>query len=876
MSKERDKAASFPWDNLYRMKERIIVVPNTVDLANTLAYHNRGLFNTRIFTPVEFAQEALVRAGKLCSKKIISRNEELALSNKIVNEIDYFGSKRLSDIKNIDNTISTMRKLIINDERVKMKECLGKGIFTEKNRALLETYERYIDCLEKEDKIDSIGLIRYVLDENESLGSEIATVKEYRLQPLEKELVDKVSNGTCKEISLSELFGIDDDQVKISDYRNCYGISNEVSIIIDDIFKEGKPDTVTIACSDYGSYAQVFFDYACRYDIPISFGEGISLMNSYPGKLLREYHYWKSLGNYGWQPFMKMIKSPYFDYEKLMMLTDIDVNNSFLVDNFLRRASRLRLTDNEETNERTINDFEKAISREDVNDNYKLKDLVPGIKAVAHELSLPIEVFIRKYARIRDEERLKKLDEAAISSIDNDIKMCRSIGMDIDDDIIGSILHKSCCRQSSEAGKIYLTSIDRALFSIRDNLYICGLSANLYPGSPKENPLLLDSDLKDFGNSDLSSEGKIKDKRNHLLDLVRLASGLGNSIHLSYSGLNISELNSSNPSSLLYEMFKLEKGNGMQLNDFEKNIMKVSYFEPHLSISRNIGMAYNDSLKIVPDGAVKATEGKESLALKKYSPSALNTFFNCRKQFFYQNILRIPQPDDYLPFETIPANEQGTLVHSLMEYLSDHPMKRDEFLDFASKVFDEYMDITVPLLKDNTDATKNDFLEMLENGYDMDQKYRREVAFKEEDKITVHKATGINIHGYPDRVEIDENGKAVIIDFKTERDFDKHKEDDIDTCLQVLIYAYIVEDTMGLEIDHCEYRMLRYADRIIKCRYDDEMKAKLDDKLMEFKEAIENGDFEIGTMTPDEEKEICKYCKYGSICGKVVAENDNE
>ena len=51
-----------------------------------------------------------------------------------------------------------------------------------------------------------------------------------------------------------------------------------------------------------------------------------------------------------------------------------------------------------------------------------------------------------------------------------------------------------------------------------------------------------------------------------------------------------------------------------------------------------------------------------------------------------------------------------------------------------------------------------------------------------------------------------------------------------------------------------------------KCRYDDEMKAKLDDKLMEFKEAIENGDFEIGTMTPDEEKEICKYCKYGSIC----------
>ena len=209
-----------------------------------------------------------------------------------------------------------------------------------------------------------------------------------------------------------------------------------------------------------------------------------------------------------------------------------------------------------------------------------------------------------------------------------------------------------------------------------------------------------------------------------------------------------------------------------------------------------------------------------------------------------------------------------------MEYLPDHKMDKETFIKFSSDVFDEYMKISVPLIKENIENTKQEFLDMLANGWEFDNRFKREVAFKEEDKTTIHKESGVKIHGYPDRVELTKDGKAIIVDFKTERKMNSHIKDDVNTCLQVLIYAYIVEKEMNLEIDHCEYRMLRFTNGIITCKYDDEIKKELADKLITFKNAIDNSDYHIEPFTSAEEKLRCKYCKYSSICGKVVVDDE--
>ena len=142
----------------------------------------------------------------------------------------------------------------------------------------------------------------------------------------------------------------------------------------------------------------------------------------------------------------------------------------------------------------------------------------------------------------------------------------------------------------------------------------------------------------------------------------------------------------------------------------------------------------------------------------------------------------------------------------------------------------------------------------------------REIAVKEEDVETTHDC-GIKIHGYPDRVEKLDDGSYIVVDFKTKRKVE-HVEDDIDTCLQVIIYAYILEKELGMNIKRGEYRYLRTGD-VVTCDYNDEIKDKLSDKLKEFKECLERGLFGVPAfLSKDDEKDICKYCKYGGICGK--------
>ena len=861
------------------MKERIIVVPNSLDLAKTLAYHGGSLFNTRILTPVEFAQESLMRSGNLSKKDFISRNEELAFYPEIIESIEYFKTGKLSDLKKINSTINTARELVIADESKEIKERLSKGQFSDKNNALTNVYEKYISKLKEENKEDTIGLIREAIDNCYTFESEISYIREYPLLPLDFELVNRLSAGRYTETSLLDLFGVEKKGIHINSYKNCYGSSNEVGTIIDDVFRNRKADQCVVACADYNSYSQIFYDYATKYDIPICFGNGLSIVNSYPGKLLEQYYYWTGTGNFGWEPFFKLIYSPYFNFELLSSYINIENEEEFNASEFWKRVSRLRLTNSKAINDKIIENFKKSISRKDVNNNDKLEKYVEGIEIVASELSLPIEDFLMKYFNTRNNSEFAiRFDESAKKTICNEIAIVKNTGLEVTGDVIETILRKTTFRQPCEPGHLYICSIDKAASVLRNNLYICGLSAASYPGSPKENPLLLDCDLIDFENDALTSQGLIRQKRESLFNLVELASALGNEINVSYPGLNVSELKHNNASSVIFELYRQENGQDKELSDLAAATIKVGYFEPQLSASRKIGDAYNESDTILNKEACSENNTKTPFELYKHSPSRLNTFFNCRKQYLYKYLLKIPEPDDYNPYEVIPVTEQGTLVHALMEYLSEHPMSRKEFSEFSKTVFDEYMNISVPLIKDKIGNVREEFVEMLETGCDMDNKFKRKLAFKEEDKSATHEPSGVVIHGYPDRVELTDEGKAVIIDFKTERDLNAHLQDDIDSCLQVIMYAYIVEKTTGYEVDHCEYRMLRgnVNNGIVTCKYDDEIKQQLSEKLMEFKRCMAEGDFDIEPISSDEEKERCKYCKYGPICGKVVEEEGDE
>jgi CRISPR/Cas system-associated exonuclease Cas4 (RecB family) len=117
-------------------------------------------------------------------------------------------------------------------------------------------------------------------------------------------------------------------------------------------------------------------------------------------------------------------------------------------------------------------------------------------------------------------------------------------------------------------------------------------------------------------------------------------------------------------------------------------------------------------------------------------------------------------------------------------------------------------------------------------------------------------------------VEKTAEGEYIIADYKTGKRI-SHQANDIDTCLQVVIYAYIMEQK-NIPISRCEYRYLRDG-VTVPCRYDDSMKEKLNDKLLVFKNALTTGQFPVA-----ENRSACTYCKLANICGRDQQPEEGE
>ena len=537
----------------------------------------------------------------------------------------------------------------------------------------------------------------------------------------------------------------------------------------------------------------------------------------------------------------------------------------------------LRLTNNAEENQKRIDGYKKAVAKEllemtekEAKKIHEKEKFIPYLELMAKELALPAEEFISKYARIRrgneanTQRLLMMLDISASKAIHEELRAVQGSGMDRSlEDIIMNVLKTVVCKQRSEAGKLHVTGIGEALATIRDNLYIAGLSASIFPGSPREDYLLLDADVKLFDETAefLTADGQIRRKEEQLFDLANLSSSLGTRLHLSYAGHNVYELKKDNPSSLIFKLYReadAEIGTSKDINEY---ITKVTYFEPAISMTRYIGAAYNKG-KIITNHPVEERNAMPvSLGMELlYSLTALKTFFDCPRKFLFKHVLRLSEPKDDNPLEIISALDKGNLAHALMEHLANSTLSKSEFSRLSGEYFDCFVAEHPPLMIENLEAERKSFLEMMESAYDQDP--HREVVLKEEEISCTHES-GVKIHGFPDRVEKLDDGSYLIVDFKTGKTIE-HNENDIETCLQVVGYAYLMEQN-GYKISGGEYRYLQFGEAVT-CRYNEEIKTRLSEKLHYFKECLISGTFSLGEKTQDNNP--CRYCKYDEICGK--------
>ena len=901
------------------MKERIILAPglNGAELIRSLALHGVNCIGMRICGAAELARLALMRSGIAITEDFVSAREEAAIVALAVAGEAYFGKASFSDIQEISLALRRMRSLVAGDEEAReLDRILSQGIFKEKNAALLSVYRKYRKILSERKAADAVTLIRKAAAESKVIDAEFYSLREYPLNPLERALLDRISDGTAGETGIRELFGAQEAPLHIDGIRNCYGAPNEAESILEDVYSGKQLDQCTVAVTDGVTYGQLFFDCAILYDLPVTFGCGIPIINSNPARLTALYYNWITGGFFGAAALNEIFSSDAFDGAKFFgQLSEQNCDEvpgqqaGFSRRAFLEVLSRLRLTNNRAVNRNRIRDFRKAAAEEAALTGEASKDhgrirrkleMIPYLETAARELSLPVEEFIAKYAYIRkgngsNAERLvMMLDIAATRAIYEELKVIRNAGTEQNaDDVLPNVLRLSVCAQRSEAGKLHVTGIQGAYAAVREHMYIAGLSASNYPGSPRENYLLLDEDLKLFGPGAkmYTAEGKVRRKRTELLMLAQLSSALGSTVSVSYAGLNVSELKKDNPSSLVFELFRMEHGSAATSAELESAVRKVGYFEPAISSSRFIGSTYVKGQRIlqgaqrdaqaeaanmqgIPAGAQEDAAGAQGVpaslnADRAWSPTALDTFFACPRRFMLACILGIPEPEDYDPFEIISALDNGTLAHSLMEALGGETMDAAAFRKKAGEYFDRFLSEHPPLIAENVPAVREEFLEMMETAYAMDP--RREIALEEENICCTHES-GVKIHGFPDRVEKLDDGTYLVVDFKSGRSV-RHVQDDIGTCLQVIIYAYLMEQK-GFPVSGGEYRYIRRGETVT-CRYDEDMKRKLSERLTLFKTCLEEGNFPAAEAAEDGE-DPCRFCKYQAICGKLSELTDAE
>lgn len=838
------------------MTEKILLLPgaNGTELIRMMARFQKSSLGLRVMNAAEFARFALMRSGIVLEESFLPRKQEAAVIDGFVREITYFSSAGYADSEKLADALYRLRSLIPENEFEIIHKTLPQGEFPDKNKSLIAVYGRYLTALKASKNIDTIGLLRKALEEAKPLECHVYTLPEYPLTPLEYALLERLAP---KQIisCLATLLGVESIPLQNIDYTESYGSSNEVEAIYDYIVANNLPfDECIVAVANPTPYAQLFYDFSQRNDLPITLGCGIPILNANPARLLKLLYDWNTSGYHGVDALNALLHSDALDQKKLLGVLGLE--KAWQLDRVIDIAGQLRLNFDRTENNAKLS----ALPQDGRNAKY-----YPCVSVLAEELSLGESKWIEKYALIRD-GAIGRVDRSALSVICDtlDAYAKYSGGRPLEM-IIPEILQCSVCSENSREGALFVTGISGAIASMRKHLFLAGMSASNFPGMPRENYLLLDSDYLLFANKEDApiSINLVQQKKDALRHLLALASALDVKTHISYSGYDLAALKEENPSSVLFDIFKQQYGQEATLKQYKAAFRHIGYFGQQVSGDHTVGRAYIQGKEIHYDDADFSEAACAYTGDKAFSPTAIDDFFNCPRHFFLTSILGVQEPEQDDPFTVIDPAATGLLAHSLMEELAHSPCDKNAFLQRANHAFDRFLQTRPPIHGDSAAREKKLFCKMMENAYDQDPK--NEVLASEE-KQTFRHSSGVLLHGYPDRVEKTPDGEHIIADYKTGRKV-KHIANDIDTCLQVVIYAYLMEQK-GLPISRCEYRYLRDG-VTIPCRYDNSMKEKLAAKLTVFKNALDAGQFPIA-----ESSDACKYCTLAGICDRDSKEKE--
>ena len=863
------------------MLKSTIVLTNSIDESEkikSLASFNVSTFDLRYMSALELAEYLLQLSGISYKETFIKNDELAALIYKQIKDITYFELFTFNDVLGLVDTLEDLRYQIIDDEAKTIFAKLPTDKFAAKNSALKKAYEIITKALEGNNYIDEVGIVRLALKEIKPQSDiEFRRYEKSHLRPLELALLNKAAGIEVSETKINE----ETKPLAIKRYTKAFGQTNEIEDILNYIYeKKISFDQCLIASAEEANYANILSNYRDLLKAPITIGVGKLITSTNPGKVFALLDDWKN-SHYRYEYLLKLMNSESFNQEQLKedlnlpedlssLNADLDKRNQISLDAIAEIVGRLKINfEDIEGNNKKYEDYEKLVKQYFEN-KYNIENTKSRIKTLGHVkkfieiINLGLYNFINQYSLIKDE----KVDRSALNKILKMISFEDTFGVPYEDgrDIL---FNQKISREKPQPGTLYFTSISRAASCLRKYLFITGLSSNNFPGSSKENALLLDRDYEPFGVKDASTR-EITNNKESYETLLEEGKKYNVEIHLSWASYNSETLKAQNSSSVVFETYKEENGQDKNLSSFEKEFPSlkyryIEYFDSSLLPISGIGKALqNNKRNVVPELEEKKSVNVavESLKDKAFSASALTNFAKCQYMFYLQYVLGVEQPEDIDIYEVIPANEYGTMAHDLLEHLNKSKTSLTEFKEQATNRFNEYLVFNPSDNPALVQKSRKDFVKMMQNAYEMEE--NKKTSLSEKDSYWLDKTTGIKIHGFPDSVIQNTDGTYRIVDYKTGRKV-KHFVDDIPSMIQCTVYAYVLSHKLGLNVTSFEYRYLKNKARIFSTDKDYTMKDHYDNleaQLSKLKTCIETGQFE------DAEKGECSHCYYKDVCTK--------
>jgi ATP-dependent helicase/DNAse subunit B len=352
---------------------------------------------------------------------------------------------------------------------------------------------------------------------------------------------------------------------------------------------QSKLDGNIIFYTNGEKYITLFYHLAQKEEIPVTFGEGIPILFSRPGRLASGILHWMK-SNYRITAFFDLLHEGLLDLGEeapsKTRITNIlrEAEIGWGKDRYLVQLERLiqkllkkkRKTDNPDR----VQYYENQIHQVSWLMNWfkallkklpTIKDQM-GYKESLTGMAFIIKNYCRSSAKMDEVSKVALLDEIEKVLPFSNETYSRFYLFDKIEDLLLSlrVLHSN-----PKPGHLHISSYKNGIYNSRPNIHIVGLDNRKFPGGSSEDPLLLDMERGRLGNSLPFLKESGHEKLYTMLQL--LAESEGN-ITLSYCNFDVFENRVVSPSYLFLQGYRLMTDNTDA--DFKEIQRLPSFLEP--------------------------------------------------------------------------------------------------------------------------------------------------------------------------------------------------------------------------------------------------------------------------------------------------------